>query len=73
MLMKIRSLLYKEKGQDLVEYAVLLVILFSVAWIIYGQNGIHSSLQAVYSNMASVMTSAANASSDSPAGAGNAS
>lgn len=50
-----------EKGQDLVEYALLLAIVVAIGWLIYDQNGLKDSIQKIFENASSVTGSAADA------------
>lgn len=48
-----------EKGQDLVEYALLLAIIVAIGWVIWQENGIKQSLSTIFSNASKVTASAA--------------
>lgn len=48
-----------EKGQDMVEYALMLAIIVGIGWLIYQQSGIANSINNVFSNADSLMTQAA--------------
>ena len=48
-----------EKGQDMVEYALMLAIIVGIGWLIYQQSGIQTSINQVFSNSADLMNSAA--------------
>lgn len=50
---------FGEKGQDLVEYALLLAIVVAIGWLIWDQNGIKKSLTTIFSNASSVTAQAA--------------
>lgn len=39
-----------EKGQDLVEYALLLAIVVGIGFLIYQQSGLNNSLTTIFSN-----------------------
>ncbi len=51
-----------EKGQDMVEYALMLAIIVGIGWLIYQQSGIANSINNVFSNADSLMTQAASTS-----------
>ncbi len=55
-----------EKGQDLVEYALLLAIVVAIGWLIWNQIGMKESIQKIFEN-ASQITSTAAAQSTSTA------
>ena len=48
-----------EKGQDMVEYALMLAIIVGIGWLIYQQSGIADSINQVFQNSSSLMTNAA--------------
>lgn len=48
-----------EKGQDLVEYALLLAIIVAIGWLIYEQNGLRNSIKTIFENAATVTSNAA--------------
>lgn len=48
-----------EKGQDLVEYALLLAIVVAIGWLIYNQIGLKDSIQKIFENASQVTSSAA--------------
>lgn len=54
-----------EKGQDMVEYALMLAIIVGIGYLIYQQSGIASSINEVFTNSADLMSSAANQSQGS--------
>ena len=54
-----------EKGQDMVEYALMLAIIVGIGYLIYQQSGIASSINEVFTNSADLMSSAANQSKGS--------
>ena len=56
-----------EKGQDMVEYALLLAIVVAIGWLIYDQSKLQESLTAIFSNAGTVAGKAAEA-SNKPAG-----
>lgn len=48
-----------EKGQDMVEYALMLAIIVGIGWLIYKQAGIANSINKVFSDAGSLMNEAA--------------
>ena len=48
-----------EKGQDMVEYALMLAIIVGIGWLIYQQAGLAYSIKQVFSDSSSLMTEAA--------------
>lgn len=48
-----------EKGQDMVEYALLLAIIVGIGWMIYQQSGLANSINNVFSNAGGLMDQAA--------------
>ena len=48
-----------EKGQDMVEYALLLAIVVAIGWLIYNQSQMKDSLQAIFTNAGSLTSQAA--------------
>lgn len=48
-----------EKGQDMVEYALMLAIIVGIGWLIYQQSGIQESINQVFKGSSSLMTEAA--------------
>lgn len=55
---------HREKGQDLIEYALLLALLVAVGVLIYSQSGLKDSLQTIFRNSGSLMETAAQGSSN---------
>lgn len=51
-----------EKGQDLVEYALLLAIIVAIGWVIWNQAGLEKSLKTIFQNASTVTDKAATAS-----------
>lgn len=51
-----------EKGQDMVEYALMLAIIVGIGWMIYQQTGLSSQINSVFSNSTDLMTKAASGS-----------
>lgn len=52
MLMAYRK---NQKGQDLVEYALMLAIIIGIGWGIYSQTGVADSIKNVFGNASSLM------------------
>lgn len=48
-----------EKGQDMVEYALMLAIIVGIGWVIYQQAGLKDSINNVFNNANSLMSEAA--------------
>lgn len=48
-----------EKGQDMVEYALMLAIIVGIGWLIYQQSGIANQINNVFNNAGNLMTEAA--------------
>lgn len=55
-----------EKGQDLVEYALLLAIVVGIGWLIYNQAGLKDSIKEIFDSASSVTTEANNAITEVP-------
>ena len=51
-----------EKGQDLVEYALLLAIVVGIGYLIYTTSGLKDNLNTIFTNAADVASTAADAS-----------
>lgn len=51
-----------EKGQDMVEYALLLAIIVAIGWLIYDQSKLKDSLTIIFSNAGTLASEAAGAS-----------
>ena len=49
-----------EKGQDMVEYALMLAIIVGIGWLIYNQTKIQESINEVFTNAGSLMSEASN-------------
>lgn len=47
-----------QKGQDLVEYALMLAIVIGIGWGIYSQTGVADSIKNVFGNASSLMETA---------------
>ncbi len=48
-----------EKGQDLVEYALLLAIVVAIGWLIWNQIGMKESIQKIFENASQITSNAA--------------
>ena len=48
-----------EKGQDMVEYALMLAIIVGIGWLIYNQTGLSSQINSVFSSSTNLMSTAA--------------
>ena len=48
-----------EKGQDMVEYALLLAIIVAIGWLIYNQSQMKDSLKEIFTNAGSLTSTAA--------------
>ena len=48
-----------EKGQDMVEYALMLAIIVGIGWLIYQQGNLADSIKQVFSDSSSLMSEAA--------------
>ena len=58
-----------EKGQDMVEYALMLAIIVGIGWLIYQQGNLADSIKQVFSDSSDLMTEAASKSAKpSPTG-----
>ena len=55
-----------EKGQDMVEYALMLAIIVGIGWMIYKQTGLSSQINSVFSNSTNLMSKAASGSFSKP-------
>lgn len=47
-----------EKGQDMVEYALMLAIIVGIGWVIYNQVGLAGKINNVFNNAGSLMEAA---------------
>lgn len=50
---------FGEKGQDLIEYALLLAIVVGIGYLIYTTSGLNDNIQSIFSNAGRVTSSAA--------------
>lgn len=48
-----------QKGQDLIEYALLLAIVVGIGYLIYATSGLQDNIKSIFSNAGSVTSSAA--------------
>lgn len=48
-----------EKGQDMVEYALMLAIIVGIGWLVYQQTQIQNSIREVFDNASTLMSTAA--------------
>lgn len=51
-----------EKGQDMVEYALMLAIIVGIGWLIYSQSQLGNKINSVFSNAGLLMDNAVNTS-----------
>lgn len=51
-----------EKGQDMVEYALMLAIIVGIGWLIYSQAELGNKINNVFSNAGKLMDNAVNTS-----------
>ena len=54
-----------EKGQDMVEYALMLAIIVGIGWLIYQQTNLAGQINNVFNNAGGLMEKAANTSTES--------
>ncbi len=47
------------KGQDMVEYALMLAIIVGIGWLIYQQGGLQDEINQVFTDAAKLITEAA--------------
>lgn len=48
-----------EKGQDMVEYALMLAIIVGIGWLIYNQTQLSDKINSVFNNAGNLMNDAA--------------
>lgn len=53
-----------EKGQDMVEYALMLAIIVGIGWLIYKQTDLANQINNVFNNAGGLMEKAANTSTN---------
>ena len=58
-----------QKGQDLIEYALLLAIVVGIGYLIYTTSGLNANIQSIFSKAGRVTSSAAAAASVAKSGA----
>ena len=64
--MILRNRFKKEKGQDLVEYALLLGIVVGIGWFVYSETGLSNSINSIFGNASNVLNVASKDSSKTP-------
>ncbi len=47
-----------EKGQDMVEYALMLAIIVGIGWLIYQQAGLQDEINQVFTDATTLISSA---------------
>ena len=52
-----------QKGQDLIEYALLLAIVVGIGYLIYTTSGLNANIQSIFTNAGNVTSSAASVAS----------
>lgn len=57
---------FGEKGQNLIEYALLLAIVVGIGYLIYTTSGLNDNIQSIFSNAGSVTASAAAVATKTP-------
>lgn len=57
---------FGEKGQDLIEYALLLAIVVGIGYLIYTTSGLNDNIQSIFSNANSVTSAAAAVATKTP-------
>ena len=55
-----------EKGQDMVEYALMLAIIVGIGWLIYQQSDLAKSIQQVFTDSSTLINTAAEHSTGTP-------
>lgn len=55
-----------QKGQDLIEYALLLAIVVGIGYLIYTTSGLNDNIQSIFTNAKSVTSSAATVATKTP-------
>ena len=62
-----RDVYFGEKGQDLIEYALLLVLVVAVGILIYQTSGLANNLKTIFGNAGSLTKDAASISTNAAA------
>lgn len=57
---------FGEKGQDLIEYALLLAIVVGIGYLIYTTSGLNANIQSIFTNAGNVTSAAASIASKTP-------
>jgi Flp pilus assembly pilin Flp len=57
---------FGEKGQDLIEYALLLAIVVGIGYLIYTTSGLNDNIQSIFTNASKVTSSAAAVATKTP-------
>ena len=52
---------FGEKGQDLIEYDLLLAIVVGIGYLIYTTSGLNDNIKTIFTNASNVTSSAASA------------
>ncbi len=55
-----------QKGQDLIEYALLLAIVVGIGYLIYTTSGLNANIQSIFTNAGNVTSAAASVASKTP-------
>lgn len=55
-----------QKGQDLIEYALLLAIVVGIGYLIYTTSGLNANIQSIFTNASNVTSAAASVASKTP-------
>ena len=59
-----------EKGQDMVEYALMLAIIVGIGWLIYQQSDLANSIKQVFTDSSTLISTAAENSAPPDTGKG---
>ena len=59
-----------EKGQDMVEYALMLAIIVGIGWLIYQQSDLANSIKQVFTDSSTLISTAAENSASPATGKG---
>ena len=59
-----------EKGQDMVEYALMLAIIVGIGWLIYQQSDLANSIKQVFTDSSTLISTAAEKSAPPATGKG---